>query len=164
MAEMITVTGNVGTEPEQRPLGNGEFVTSFRVGATHRVFDRNTQQWVDKYTNWYKVSAFRALGAHALASLHKGERVIVTGKLRVKDWNNGTKQGTDVEIDADAIGHDLLFGTTTYRRAGTSTSAGETAPVGAEAENTRASTDGDGWAIPAGEPALVPAAAGETPF
>jgi single-strand DNA-binding protein len=164
MAEHITVTGNVGTEPEQRPLGNGEFVTSFRLGATHRVFDRNTQQWVDKYTNWFKVSAFRALGVNALASLHKGERVIVTGKLRVKDWNNGTKQGTDVEIDADAIGHDLLFGTTVYRRGGASTATGETTPAVGETEHSRGSTDGDGWAIPAGEPDLVPAAAEETPF
>ena len=37
---------------------------------------------------------------------------MLTGRLRVRDWETGEKQGTAVEIDAEAIGHDLLWGTT----------------------------------------------------
>ncbi len=38
------------------------------------------------------------------------------GKLRIRDWDNGERSGTSVEIDADAIGHDLSFGTTSFER------------------------------------------------
>ena len=48
-------------------------------------------------------------------------RVIITGTLRIRDWETDDKSGTNVEIDADAIGHDLSFGTTVYNRSHQST-------------------------------------------
>ena len=68
------------------------------------------------HTNWYTVSAFRQLAVHAQQSLHKGQRVIVTGRLRVSTWENASGKGTSVDIDAEAIGHDLLWGTSDFRR------------------------------------------------
>lgn len=158
MTEIITVTGNIGTEPEQRSLGDGASVTSFRVASPHRRFDRSTGAWVEQYTNWYTVSAFRALGAHAYSSLHRGDRVVVTGRLRLREWESGGKRGVSAEIDADAIGHDLLFGTTVYAR------SGGAAPADQAATATVPAADADGWALPAApaEPAL--AGVDETPF
>jgi single-strand DNA-binding protein len=46
----------------------------------------------------------------------KAERLIITGKLRIRDWETDDRKGADVEIEADAIGHDLSWGTTTYVR------------------------------------------------
>ncbi len=160
MTETITVTGNVATPPEQRPVGEGASVTSFRLAAPHRRFDRNTQRWVEQYTNFYSVSAFRALGAHALASLRQGDRVIVSGRLRLRAWDNGTKSGTTAEIDAESIGHDLLFGTTTYRRDDAERPA---AAGGAGGESTEPRND-EAWSVPG---TAMPAGAGtgaETPF
>ena len=51
-----------------------------------------------------------------MASLHKGDRVILTGRLRLREWDTGAKKGIAVEIDADSIGHDLLFGTSRFEK------------------------------------------------
>ena len=166
MTETITITGNIATEPEQRTIAEGVRVTSFRVASPHRRFDRNAGKWVEQYTNFYTVSAFRSLGEHAYASLHQGDRVIVTGRLRLRNWDNGTRSGTSADIDADAVGHDLLWGTTTYTRDGDDRADRREEP--AAQPETVAQTDADGWTIPAAA-ALVGADASaatgeETPF
>ncbi|MGV9193206.1 single-stranded DNA-binding protein [Microbacterium sp. MC2] len=117
MKERITVVGNIATVPEQRKLGSGDTVVNFRLAANHGHWDRGAGKWVDGEASFYAVSAYRALGEHALASLHRGERVIVTGTFRVREWDTGQKQGMAAEIDAEALGHDLRWGTSLFRRA-----------------------------------------------
>ncbi|WP_082914322.1 single-stranded DNA-binding protein [Microbacterium sp. H83] len=116
MYDIITIVGNVATDPTQGRTANGVAVTNFRVASTHRRFDESTQTWVDVVTNWYSVAAFRQLGENAKASIRAGDSVIVTGKVKIRAWENNGRQGTSVDIDADAIGHDLRWGTTAYRR------------------------------------------------
>lgn len=116
MSETITITGNVGTDPELKHTQGGLAIASFRVGSTERRYDRSSNSWVDAGTSWYAVSAFRSLAEHAVASLKRGDRVILTGRLRVRNWENGTSRGTAVEIDAEAIGHDLLWGTSVFTK------------------------------------------------
>jgi single-strand DNA-binding protein len=86
------------------------------MAASHRRFDRTANKWVDGETNWFTVTAFRQLAINAAGSVSKGERVLVTGKLRVRDWDNGERAGTSVEIEAEALGHDLTWGTATFTR------------------------------------------------
>ncbi len=38
------------------------------------------------------------------------------GRLRVRDWDNGERAGTSVEIEAESIGHDLVWGSSTFVR------------------------------------------------
>jgi len=114
MTDTITITGNVATDPEHKRTTNGVAITTFRVASGQRRFDRSANAWVDAGTNWYTVSAFRSLADHAFHSLRKGDRVLLTGRLRLREWDNGAKRGTAIEIDAEAIGHDLLWGTTTF--------------------------------------------------
>jgi single-strand DNA-binding protein len=116
MHDTVTIVGNVATDPTQGRTTGGVPVTNFRLASTHRRFDDATQTWVDVTTNWYSVAAFRQLGEHAKASLRSGDSVIVTGRMKIRAWENNGKQGTSVDIDADAIGHDLRWGTTAYRR------------------------------------------------
>lgn len=117
MSDTITIMGNLAADPEQRMIGSGTAVTSFRVASSQRHFDKKSGEWVERDPNWYQVSAFRDLGEHAFASLHKGERVIVSGRLKIRSWETDKSKGTSVEIEADAVGHDLLWGTTRYTRA-----------------------------------------------
>jgi single-strand DNA-binding protein len=49
-------------------------------------------------------------------SVSKGDRIAVQGKLRVRDWDNGERAGTSVEIEADSIGHDLAWGNSAFTR------------------------------------------------
>ena len=116
MQDTITIVGNVATDPTQGRTANGTPVTNFRLASTHRRFDDATQTWVDVSTNWYSVAAFRQLAENAKASLRSGDSVIVTGRMKIRSWENNGKQGTSVDIDADAIGHDLRWGTAAYRR------------------------------------------------
>jgi single-strand DNA-binding protein len=51
-----------------------------------------------------------------LNQYQKGERIVVSGRLKVRDWDNGERSGTSVEIEASAIGHDLTFGTSAFER------------------------------------------------
>lgn len=175
MKDTIAVTGNIATTPEHRRTEGGLTITSFRLASSDRRFDRERSEWVDGPTNFYTVSAFRGLGENAFASLRIGERVIVTGKLKIREWENETRKGTAVEIDADALGHDLRWGTTTFHKHGEEGGAGDDAPpAAADAESGVA---GEQWAVPGGDgehrspersqPAEMVGAgtsAGETPF
>jgi single-strand DNA-binding protein len=95
---------------------DGLAITSFRLASSTRRFDRATSRWVDGETNWYTVTAFKDLATNANASIHKGDRIMLTGKLRVRDWDNGERSGTSVEIEAEAMGHDLTWGNSEFTR------------------------------------------------
>jgi single-strand DNA-binding protein len=116
MSETISVQGLVATTPRHLITQEGLPITSFRMASTHRRFDRTTKKWVDGETNWYTITAFRQLAINVAGSISKGERVVVSGKLRVRDWDNGERAGTSVEVEVEAIGHDLALGTAVYTR------------------------------------------------
>ena len=116
MTDTITLTGIVGSDPRHHVTNQGLAITSFRFASRHRYFDRAKGSWEDGETNWYTVSAFRQLAVNTSLSVRKGERLVVRGRLRQREWENGTKSGTSVEIEADSIGHDLSWCVTTYGR------------------------------------------------
>jgi single-strand DNA-binding protein len=116
MSENITVAGLVATTPRHLITQDGLPITSFRLASSHRKFDREQNKWVDGETNWFTVTVFRQLAINASTSIAKGERVVATGKLRVRDWDNGERAGTSVEIEADHLGHDLFWGTSSFTR------------------------------------------------
>ncbi|MFE7845056.1 single-stranded DNA-binding protein [Microbacterium sp. NPDC057407] len=143
MGDTITVTGNVATDPEHKRTHAGLAITTFRLASGQRRFDRTSNAWVETGTNWYSVSAFRNLAEHAHASLRRGDRVVLTGRLRVRDWDNGTTRGRSIEIDADAIGHDLRWGTTTFTKSARGQSPDREEPLAPHEEG-----ESDEWATP----------------
>lgn len=116
MTDTITLTGLVATTPRHIVTSDGLAITSFRLASNQRRFDRATSAWIDGDTNWYTITSFRQLGTHVASSVQKGERVIVTGRVRIRDWSTAEKSGTTIEIDADAVGHDLMWGRATFTR------------------------------------------------
>ena len=76
MTDTITVTGVVGSDPRVHVTSQGLTITSFRLASTRRYFDRTKGAWEDGETNWYTVSGFRQLASNAVASVHKGDRVV----------------------------------------------------------------------------------------
>jgi single-strand DNA-binding protein len=116
MSDTITVTGLIATIPRNLMTAEGLHITSFRLASTQRRFDRAQQKWVDGDTNWFTVTAFRHMATNAAGSLHKGDRVLVTGRMHIRDWASDGRNGTTVEIEADALGHDLFWGTTAFTR------------------------------------------------
>ena len=133
MPDTITLTGLVATPPKHIVTSEGLQITSFRLASAQRRFDRAQDKWVDVDTNWYTVTAFRQLAANAIGSILKGQRVIVSGRLRIRDWQSDDKAGTTIEVDADSLGHDLTFGTSAFTRSTTATLAEADTPASAEA-------------------------------
>ena len=116
MSEQISVAGLVATTPRHLVTQDGLPITSFRLASSQRRFDRSQNKWVDGETNWFTVTGFRQLAINASTSVSKGDRIVVLGKLRIRDWDNGERAGTSVEIEADAIGHDLSWGSAVFTR------------------------------------------------
>jgi single-strand DNA-binding protein len=146
MADRITVVGTLGQEPEERSTSRGP-VVQFRLASTDRRRDAQGN-WQDGTTSWYRVNVWGELGRNALASLRKGQRVIVAGDLSVSEWEaaDGHK-ARSVEIRAAALGHDLTFGTSSFERGQRS----QQAPTTGEQPGATASA-------PAVVPTVAPAA------
>ncbi len=116
MSDTITITGLIATTPRHVVTSEGLPITSFRLASSQRRFDKATSTWVDASTNWYTVTAFRQLAINAVPSLSKGDHIVVSGRLRIRDWQTDDRTGTNVEIEAETLGHDLFWGTAVFTR------------------------------------------------
>jgi single-strand DNA-binding protein len=112
----VTFRGNVASKPRHVQFDDGNTVTSFRLASTSRYFDRARSEWVDRETTYASVNCRRGMAVNAAASLHKGNPVVVTGRLRERYWEFDGQERHTMEIEADAIGHDLTYGTATFVR------------------------------------------------
>ena len=114
----LTVTGFVGSSVRFSigQEGGGVPYASFRLGSTQRVFDRAAQAYKDTPTQWYTVKVWRHVATNVVQSLRKGDPVVVTGRLRTQEWSNLEGAHTTLVIEAAALGHDLVFGTTRLER------------------------------------------------
>lgn len=108
---VITVIGNLTRDPELRVLQSGRSVTNFTVASTPRNFDRETGQWKDGEPMFLNCAMWGTPGEN-LSCLSRGARVIVTGRLRQRSYEDrdGNKR-TVFELDADEVGASLRFAT-----------------------------------------------------
>lgn len=116
MSEQVTASGLVATTPRHLVTGDGLPITSFRLACSSREYDRALKKWKDGNTNWYTITCFGQLAINVAGSVNKGERVFVSGLLKIRDWDNGERAGTSVELEAEAIGHDLNWGNSNFTR------------------------------------------------
>lgn len=151
MNDHLTIVGNIASDPQHTITPSGVSILNFRLASNHRRFDNKTGQWVETDPNWYSVSAFRRLADNGKLSLARGDSVIVSGKLRVRDWESNGKRGTSVDLEADTIGPDLRFGTVRYARSRSERSADDQNAENDEASDATAPTDGDGWTVPSSD-------------
>ncbi len=105
----ITVIGNVTREIELRFTPSGQPTASFGLAVNRRWQNRQTQEW-EEATSFFDIVCWRELAENAAASLHKGTRVIVTGRLEQRSWEtqDGEKR-SKVEIVADEVGPSLRW-------------------------------------------------------
>ncbi|GAA0391302.1 hypothetical protein Acor_18730 [Acrocarpospora corrugata] len=112
----VTLSGNVTDDPKQFHFGDGSRATSMRVAVNRRFLDRQTQTWQDGETSYYTVRCYRALADHVAQSVRRGHPVVVSGKLRVKQFERDGEQRFWVEVEAVSVGHDLKWGITSFER------------------------------------------------
>lgn len=117
MADQISLTGFISSEIETVTLDSGVVLGKFRMGSNTRRFDKPTNQWVDGTTNWFHVTVWREIASNTVVSLHKGDRILLVGKLKVGSYvRKDGAPGTSVEIEAESIGPDLKFGKASFHR------------------------------------------------
>jgi single-strand DNA-binding protein len=112
----ITIVGNVVDEPRPRTTGAGIPVTSFRIASTSRRFNRETGAWEDNERLFVTVTSWRAMAQNVAASLHKGQPVLVTGRLYSREYTKDEVTRMSYELDAVAVGHDLSRGTSEFTK------------------------------------------------
>jgi single-strand DNA-binding protein len=114
----ITVIGNLTNDPELRftPVSrefgktDGTPVANFTIASTPRSFDSASNEWKDGETLFLRANAWREMGENVAASLTKGSRVIVSGRLKSRSYE--TKEGekrTVIELEVDEIGASLRY-------------------------------------------------------
>jgi single-strand DNA-binding protein len=110
-----TIVGNLIEDPEVRFTNNGTAVANLRVAVTQRV--QHDGEWRDGDTSFLKVNVWREQAEHLADSPHKGDRVMVTGRLRQRSWETpeGDKRSV-TEIEADAVGASLKWATAKVER------------------------------------------------
>jgi single-strand DNA-binding protein len=125
MTETVAVRGTVATSPRHVVPDAGAPITSFRLVADDRRPRRRAESGraaaneaasdSGAQCNWFTVTAFDDLAVHAAACFARGDPLVVTGRLCVRDWE-GEQLGVTVEIEAQAIGHDLAWGRSEFTR------------------------------------------------
>ena len=123
---IITVVGNLTADPELRYTQGGLAVANFTIASTPRTFDRQANDWKDGDPLFLRASCWREFAEHVAGSLTKGSRVIATGRLKQRNYDDrdGNKR-TAIELEVDEIGPSLRYATAQVTRAsGGSTGGG----------------------------------------
>lgn len=112
----VTIVGNVTDDPELRFTPSGKPVANFTVAVNSRY--KKGDQWEDKLEGFFRVTAWGDMGENCAESLMKGSRVVVTGKLQQRSWedNDGNKRSA-VDLQADDVGASLKWATATIQKA-----------------------------------------------
>jgi single-strand DNA-binding protein len=141
----VTIRGRLCADPTVFTTKAGAPMSKFRVAQSSR---RQVQpgQWEDTEPSFYDVLAYRSLAANVGVSLKKGHPVTVHGRQRVVQWRRDDGQVfVNVEIEADAVGHDLTYGTTAFAKVGLGRAAEGWSPGNGRAtgEERTGGVDGD---------------------
>lgn len=111
----ITVNGNVATDPKHIVGISGKPRTTFRLASTARK-RQGDGTYADGPTSFLNVTCFDILAINAAACVTKGQPVVVTGVLTVRDWEADGRSGREADLVARTLGHDLRWGQATFAR------------------------------------------------
>ena len=141
---IIHIVGNLTSDPELRYTQNGLAVANFTIASTPRNFDRASNDWKDGDALFLRATVWKEFAEHVATSLVKGSRVVATGRLKQRSWNDketGQKR-TAIELEIEEIGPSLKYATAAVTRAAGGGGGNNWGGPPPEAP------DGSGWANP----------------
>ena len=147
-----TIQGNLVEDPKQIQTQNGPMVV-MTVAEQNQRFDRESQQYVDMDPTYYDVGISREkLGQNVLASVHKGDRVSVTGNYAVEPYvSKKGEPGLNHRIWAEDVGASMQFDQVQVAPRPNRTVARDGAERGQQAEAAQEATKGGrivpGWPL-----------------
>jgi single-strand DNA-binding protein len=107
----VTLVGNVTRDPELRFTPSGQAVATFGLAVNRRWQNRQNNEW-EEQTSFFDVKCWAQMAENVGESLHRGARVVVSGRLEQRSWE--TEQGdkrSKVEVVADEIAPSLRWAT-----------------------------------------------------
>lgn len=145
----VTITGNITRDPELRFTASGQATATFGLAVSRRWQNRQTNEW-EEATSFFNVVCWRELAENCAESLHKGSRVMVTGRLEQRSWEtpDGDKRSV-IEVVADEVGPSLRWATAQVTRnerrgGGDDDGGGYSAPRGSGRNQSNQSSGGGG--------------------
>lgn len=106
---IITVIGNLTSDPELRFTPGGDAVANFTIASTPRTFDRNANEWKDGESLFLRSSVWREVAENVAESLTKGMRVIASGFLKQRSYEKDGEKRTVIEFEVQEIGPSLKY-------------------------------------------------------
>jgi single-strand DNA-binding protein len=103
-ASPVTLVGNLTADPELKFLPTGVGKLTFGIAVNHYWTDQDGEK--QEKTSFFNITAWRNLAEESANVLTKGVKVVVTGRLEQRSWDDketGAKRST-VEVLADNIG------------------------------------------------------------
>lgn len=97
----VTITGNIG-EPNLKFTPQGKAVLEFSLAENHSKKDGT--EWVDDGTTWRRVSIWEKKAEALAEQLKKGDRVIVVGQERLREFETQEGKGKSLEVKARDVG------------------------------------------------------------
>ena len=149
---LITLIGNTTNDPELRFVPSGAAVATFTVASTPKMFDKRTNEWKDQETLFMRCNVWREQAESVAESITKGMRVVVTGRLTSRSWDDkdGTKL-TVMELEVDEIGPSLRYATAKVQRTQRNNASGNSGGFAQQPSGFGPSTaQQDPWANQAG--------------
>lgn len=108
----VTVVGNLTNDPELRFTPSGAAVASFTIASNSRFLDKTTNEWKDGEPVFMRCSVWRQYAENVAESLTRGTRVIATGRLKQRSYDNRDGQKvTVIELEVDDVGPALRTAT-----------------------------------------------------
>jgi single-strand DNA-binding protein len=111
----VTVIGNVTRDPELRFTPSGMAIASFGLAVNRVWTDRQSNERKEQ-VSFFDVKCWAQLGENVSASVAKGNRVIVSGRLEQQSWEQDGQKRSKVEIVADEVGPSLRWATAAVSR------------------------------------------------
>lgn len=115
-ANTVTLSGNLTRDPEIRYTRDGNASASFGLAVNRRWQTRGSDDW-EESTSFFDVVCWRDIAENVALSLVKGARVVVTGRLEQRTWENDEgERRSRVDLVADDVGASLKYATAEVTR------------------------------------------------
>ena len=131
----VTLVGNITRDPELRFTNAGQAIATFGLAVNRRWQNRTRGEW-EENTSFFNITCWAQLADNVGGSLHKGARVIVTGRLEQRSYEVEGQKRSVVEVIADEVGPSLRWATAEVmkndRRDASDAGGGSSRPVANE--------------------------------
>ncbi len=98
----VILMGNLGKDPETRTLESGAVMCRLSI-ATRETYKNRKSGERTSHTEWHNIILWKGLAEIADKYLHKGDKVLIEGKIRTRSWvekeSGQTSYSTEILAD-----------------------------------------------------------------